>query len=353
MIGEFYPPSSIYQLLTSLLCVMRASNPKSPNFLDKKNPAFKQLHGTLDVHFRRLHETGIGRRVKHAEVISKEEEDRLWRQNCMGAAAPRGLLNAVFYLNGKNFCLRGGEEHRNVKLSQLQRLSQPDRWIYHENCSKNRAGTFKQLHLASKEVPTHCTCNLSAERCHVHLLDLYIAKMPSSIVATAGTFYLRPLPQRPTNGQAPWFNSTPIGRNTLSTILKKMCIEAGIQGNKTNHSLRSTGTQMFQAEVPEKIIQQRTGHRSLVAMRAYERTTEEQHQAVSSLLAQSAQTSNTSYTNQCLQSKEVVNFQQPLSASLITFQGLTGCTINICQPQAPSLPFTLNSTELDSFLSDI
>ena len=55
----------------------------------------------------------------------------------MGAATPRGLLNAVFSLNGKNFCLRGGEGHRNLKLSQLQRLSQPDRWIYHENCSKN------------------------------------------------------------------------------------------------------------------------------------------------------------------------------------------------------------------------
>ena len=332
--GELYPPSTIYQLLTALLRIMRASNPQSPNFLDKKKPAFRQLHGTLDVHFRQLHETGIGRRVKHEEVVSKEEKDRLWKQNCMGAANPKALVNAVFYLNGKNFCLRGGEEHRNLKLSQLQRLSQPDRWIYHENCSKNRAGTFKQLHLASKVVPTYCTCNVSPERCHVHLLDFYIGKIPSSVAAVAGTFYLRPLPKKPEDSQAPWFLSTPIGRNTLSTILKKMCAEAGIEGNKTNHSLRATGaTQMFQAEVPEKIIQQRTGHRSLVAMRAYERTTEEQHQAVSSVLATVPQSSSTSYTNQYLRSKEVVNFQQPLSGSSITFQGLTGCTINICQKQ--------------------
>ena len=48
-------------------------------------------------------------------------------------------------------------------------------------------------------------------------------------------------------------------------------------------------TQLFQAEVPEKIIQQRTGYRSLASLRDSERTTEEQHQAVSSLLAAGAQ----------------------------------------------------------------
>lgn len=33
---------------------------------------------------------------------------------------PQGLLNCVFFLNGKNFCLRGGAEHRDLKISQLQ-----------------------------------------------------------------------------------------------------------------------------------------------------------------------------------------------------------------------------------------
>ena len=37
--------------------------------------------------------------------------------------------------------------------------------------------------------------------------------------------------------------------------------------------------------VPEKIIQERTGHRSLEALRTYERTTENQHKEVSTLLS--------------------------------------------------------------------
>ena len=60
-------------------------------------------------------------------------------------------------------------------------------------------------------------------------------------------------------------------------MLKEMCKLAGIEGNFTNHSLRAYGaTKLFQSHVPEKLIQQRTGHRSLDALRLYERITESQ-----------------------------------------------------------------------------
>ena len=57
-------------------------------------------------------------------------------------------------------------------------------------------------------------------------------------------------------------------------MVKKMCTEAGFD-NKTNHSLRATGTSvMFRANIPEKIIQKITGHRSIEALRSYERISE-------------------------------------------------------------------------------
>ncbi len=40
-----------------------------------------------------------------------------------------------------------------------------------------------------------------------------------------------------------------------------MCDNAGIAGSKTNHSLRATAaTQMYNADVPEKLLQEGTGH---------------------------------------------------------------------------------------------
>ena len=120
--GAHYPPSTLYQLLGEILRHMRTENTSCPNFLDKRDSAFKQLHGTLDSHFRKLHEAGIGRKVKHAELITKDEENKLWSFGEMGSCTPTALQNAVFFCNGKNFCLRGGEVHRNRKLSQFERL---------------------------------------------------------------------------------------------------------------------------------------------------------------------------------------------------------------------------------------
>ena len=72
------------------------------------------------------------------------------------------------------------------------------------------------------------------------------------------------------------FSSVPTGDNTLSAKLKNMYRDAGINGNKVNHDLHTTGTtEMVQARATEKIIQERTGQRSLAALRTYERTTEE------------------------------------------------------------------------------
>ena len=48
----------------------------------------------------------------------------------IGVHTPNSLFRAVFYYNGKVFCLRGGNEHRFLKPSQFTRLTNPDRYIY-------------------------------------------------------------------------------------------------------------------------------------------------------------------------------------------------------------------------------
>ncbi len=91
-------------------------------------------------------------------------------------------------------CLRGGDEHRRLQLSQFERKT--DHFVYNENCSKNQSGMFKQMHLANKVVPFYCTCTVEGEnvemsRCHVHLLDMYRERMQKQIRD------LRPLPTTP------------------------------------------------------------------------------------------------------------------------------------------------------------
>ena len=65
-----------------------------------------------------------------------------------------------------------------------------------------------------------------------------------------------------------------------------MCEEAGITGHKTNHSLRAyVATELFNAGIPEKVIQDRTGHRSLDGLRKYETISEQQKEAACKVLA--------------------------------------------------------------------
>ena len=60
----------------------------------------------------------------------------------------------------------------------------------------------------------------------------------------------------------------------LESLLKNAALEAGVQKYLTNHSLRAAGaTAMFQAGIPEKLIAERTGHRSQKSLRLYERKT--------------------------------------------------------------------------------
>ena len=75
---------------------MRDISPERPNFLDKKDSRFKNFHGTLDSHYHNLHASGLGREVKHARVLSEDDEEKLWKSGVLGTLSPQALQNAVW-----------------------------------------------------------------------------------------------------------------------------------------------------------------------------------------------------------------------------------------------------------------
>ena len=156
---------------------MKAKNTRYPNFLDKNDQDFSLFTTTLDNLFKNLRKSGIGAHSSHTEDISKEDEEKLWSSGVLNVDDPKGLLRAVFFVCGKCFCLRGGQEHRDLSLSQLERAHNPNRYIYHENASKNKQGGIRQMRLQHKVV--NIVANPSVkEKCTVFLLDHYISKLP-------------------------------------------------------------------------------------------------------------------------------------------------------------------------------
>ena len=322
-----YPATTIVSLLSGLLRRVRAVDPDAPNFMDAKNPQFLEMHTIIDRYFRELCESGVGAEEKHTSVISKEEENHLWENGVLGVDTPEKLLRVVFYYNGKSLCLRGGKEHRTLKVSQIVRHDDPPRYVYTENGSKNRNGSYNQICVENKVVPVFPSPEAGA-RCYFSILEKYNSKLPP-VAYEKDWFYMKSLGDDVVSKPGkPWNTAQPCGENKLATMVKSMFAMIGVSG-KTNHSLRATGaSEMFEAGVPEKIVQERTGHRSTEALRMYERTTTTQYMAVSRVL--------------CVQNDENCSFNSSVSrapakqhdaAASMTFSTLFGsvanCVINV------------------------
>ena len=71
----------------------------------------------------------MGASKKSTAVMSFEEKQKLWETwGAMNTETHPRLFNVVFYYHGLNFMLRSGDEHRDLKISQLalRRVPSPD-----------------------------------------------------------------------------------------------------------------------------------------------------------------------------------------------------------------------------------
>ena len=191
-------------------------------------------------------------------------------------------------------------------------------------------------------------------RCHVYVLDEYFSKLPQEAFER-DNFYVQPLPNCAKGSTAPWFLAKPVGKNFLGKMVTEISNDAKITGRKTNHSLRATGaSELYHAGVPEKIIQERTGHLSLTGLRNYECTSDKQQKAVSHIL-QSKQT--TTFL------KELVNIaptSNPVTGpSAMTQMNFSNCSVAIYsgsppQPTPQGIPTSTSvftQSEMQQFVS--
>ena len=186
--------------------------------------------------------------------------------------------------------MRGGQEQRDLSIHQFTRTP-PDISIYDENTyyeyteyiSKNNQHRFKDIHSSNKVVKAYA--NVESCKCVVKILDL--KKLPSEPKA----FYLRPVSSIPKDSDKPWFINSPVGINTLNSILSTISQQAGVNTQYTNHSLRATSaTRMYSKNVREKLISEKTGHRSLTALRVYECTSCVQDRALTKAVSNNEET---------------------------------------------------------------
>ena len=204
-----------------------------------------------------------------ASAISPSQEDLLWERGVLGKNTPKTLVRTIFFLCGKFFGLRGGHEQRDLEWGRDIQLTQTEvgeSLIYTTKYSKNYNGGLKQKNIKPKEVKAFPNPD-NTDRCFVTLYKIYANKRES---ISNKAFYLKPMEKF---SEEKWFCNSPIGHNTLSTMIKSMCEMAGLTGgNFVNHSLKkTTGTVL--RKFPEHQRKAQTGNRSN-AQSSYEETTD-------------------------------------------------------------------------------
>ena len=111
-----------------------------------------------------------------------------------------------------------------------------------------------------------------------------------------------------------WYKDCPLGKNSLSGVVKKLMIRT--EGRYSNQSMRRTGaTRLFQSGFEEDIVCKTTGHRSH-AVRVYKETSNDQQRQVSRSLYYG--------TNETTKDVKTISEETP------SFSGnFSNCTFNI------------------------
>ena len=280
--GKEYSPDTLHHLCCGIMRFLRWNGWPSVDFF--ADIEFIDFRATLDAEMKRLQVKGIGSKKKQAEPLTEQEEEILWEKGMLGDANPQTLLDTIVFMNGLYFALRSGDEHRALRsvppqIEVVEREGERPYLLYTEDTSKNRPGGLKGRRVKPKVVRHHANTE-NPNRCFIRLFKLYTSLCPSDRPKDA--FYLKPL-NKPT--PTCWYSKQPLGHNKLAQTVGRLCKAAGIQGYKTNHSLRvATATRLYKSGVDEQLVMERTGHRSVEGVRTYKRTSDEQQVALSDVL---------------------------------------------------------------------
>ena len=210
----------------------------------------------------------------------------MWEKGFLGSHEPQLLRDTLVFVLGSVFALRAGQEHRNLRMRNSQLSIQIDESVaeylqYVEGISKTNSGGLSHLKIKRKKVRAYKNTE-NPERCPVELYRKYLSHVPENLPDSENSFYLRALAKPNCNT---WYYRKAAGRETLGNVVKSMMVKAGFEGHYTNHSLRRTcATTLYENNIPEQVIQETTGHRSVEGVRSYKTTSSAKKRKVSEVL---------------------------------------------------------------------
>ena len=188
--GKPYPSSTLKHVLAGIQWHLHSEDNANINLL--KDPSFSLLRKVLDSKMNDLRSEGVGLEMKQADLITEEEETRLWDLNILGDSSPQQLVDTVTYCTCVDY-ISNLWAYRRLCVDQLQLHEPNDKpafIVYHETISEANSGGLAQCKLKPKRVE-HFASIAYPKKCFVHMYKKYRSLCPAESPADA--FYLIPL----------------------------------------------------------------------------------------------------------------------------------------------------------------
>ncbi|CAG2255616.1 unnamed protein product [Mytilus edulis] len=246
----------------------------------------KEFHHSRDVmsaKLKQLKSMGMGAKKRKADPFTAEEVNLLYEKELLGAGNPQSLVRTVWMNNTLHFGLRSREEHTTLRWGDIQMKATTDgqQYLEHtERITKTRNGA----NLDTRAFQAKMFADTGNPRCPIQTYKQFLRRRPEDMVADDCPFYLGFSRQIKDDGV--WFSRQALGKNTLSSFVKKMCEDGGIQGRKTNHSVRKTTiTALVHEDIPDTRIMQLSGHKNVQSINSYSSASIEQQKEMSNILS--------------------------------------------------------------------
>ena len=115
--GENYEPESLKVMQASL---DRHLRDKECTYSILKDMKFSTSHRVLNGKAIDLQEQGMGKRMRKADTLTKEDEESTWSSGVLDGDNPTSLNCLIFYLLSQHMGTRGRQEHHQIKVEDLK-----------------------------------------------------------------------------------------------------------------------------------------------------------------------------------------------------------------------------------------
>ena len=260
--GEHYSKSSLLGFRAAIQRHLSALGRDVNIFEDSE---FKHANEVLDAYFKKCKREGDLKPVQHKQTISETDMAKLM-EYFRTHEDPVSLTEKVWFFITYHFCLRACESQAMLRMEDFAEKQDENGRPYFV-LSTSFATKNHQGGLSVRDTVSEGRIQEPSQVASIKLLFSKLGGKTTRIFQMAKKSYTK---------EGEWYTGCPLGKNTISAMMKRLSAKAGLSQLYTNHCVRATCiTNLTELGVNTHVIMGTSGHKSVQSLVSYNRPSEQ------------------------------------------------------------------------------